>query len=247
MATLLLDLPTGDRRRFDESPVRFGRHPNLELPLVDPATAHASPEMSRHVGTLRWMEGTWWVESPSNGRGVLELLGIDDVATPVPPGGAVKLPRVGVLMVPPRGFPIRFRVEGGELDSTPVVPLGGDATRLPVALTPRQVDILVALAEPELGQHPTLVRRHLAEIGMLWGVKTGTVDSALREVRRRMVGAGLLDAVDGGKQGINDTVARVAVRTCLVSRADLQWANLHGEDGPRAAANGPRFQRGSDG
>ncbi len=245
MATLIVDLPSGERHRCDgDADVRFGRYPELELPLVDPRTARPSPEMSRHVGTLRQIDGTWWVEAGESGHHDLEVFGLDESSIPVPARGAVRLPAVGAIVLPPRDFTIRFRVDG-MTDLAPTPPLPGERTQLPVELTPRQVDFLVALAEPELRHKPTLVRRHIAEIGELWGVQRGTVEVALREVRRKMVAAGLLDRVDMNKPGINDTMARVAVRCGLITREDYRWAVLHNGDGPRPAKNGARFATGS--
>lgn len=251
MTTLLIDLPSGPRRRVEEHEVvRFGRDPRLELALSSPDDR----TMSRHVGTFRFHGDDWWVERPEprgHARtGPMEVVGIDgSTRGSVQPGGASVLRGAGAISFPPRRYTLRFRVEGhrpaphdpgGTTDD-----LAGGATMPLVSLTPRQVDYVVALAEPELRHTPSARRRQLDEIAALWGVRRETAESALRLLRGRLVDAELLDPRDNGHVGVNDVVARVAVAHGLVTVADLDWADLYRPAGPRPAAEGPRFSGGA--
>ena len=116
-----------------------------------------------------------------------------------------------------------------------------------LSLTARQVDYVVALAEPELRHTPSARRRQLDEVAALWGVRREAVEAALRVLRTRLVDAELLDARDNGQVGVSDLVARIAVSHALVTEADLAWADLYGPGGPRSAAQGPRFARRRNG
>jgi hypothetical protein len=250
LPTLLIDLPTGPRRRVDvHEVVRFGRDPRLELVLVPPQDR----TMSRHVGTFRFHDGDWWVERPAAagraGAGPLDVLDIDGTGRrSIDPGGAAVLRGAGALTFPPRHFTLRFRVEGAlgvagsDNDTTEDDdPAGGERTVPVVALTPRQVDYVVALAEPELVHTPSARRRQLDEVAALWGVRREAVEAALRVLRGRLVDAALLDPSDNGQIGVNDIVARVAVAHGLITPADLAWADLYRAEGPCPAAEGPRF------
>jgi hypothetical protein len=251
LSTLLIDLPSGPRRRVEHHEVvRFGRDPRLELPLSGPEDR----TMSRHVGTFRFHGDDWWVERPEPGgrarSGPLEVMGIDGSGLrSVPPGGASVLRGAGAVAFPPRRYTLRFRVEGhrptpgrsggGTVDD----PLGGATTMPVVSITARQVDYVVALAEPELRHTPSARRRQLDEIAALWGVRREAVEAALRLLRSRLVEAQLLEHGDNGQIGVNDVVARIAVSHGLVTMADLEWAALYRPGGPRPAAGSPRFAR----
>jgi hypothetical protein len=247
---LLIDLPSGPRRRVEEHEVvRFGRDPRLELPLAGPDER----TMSRHVGTFRFHGGDWWLERPEPDRpsrsGPLEVMAIDGSnRRSVQPGGASMLRGAGAVTFPPRQFTLRFRVEGQRPTSAngtgTRVDDDDDASTMPVlSLTARQVDYVVALAEPELRHTPSARRRQLDEVAALWGVRREAVEAALRLLRTRLVDAELLDPRDNGQVGVSDLVARIAVSHALVTPADLAWADLYGTDGPRPAARGPRFTR----
>jgi hypothetical protein len=246
VTTLLIDLPTGARRRVEEHEVvRFGRDPRLELALATPEER----TMSRHVGTFVHRGDDWWLERPETGRpargGPLEVLTIDGSNRwTVTPGGACVLRGAGAVTFPPRHFTLRFRVEGAHPAGTPDDdPDDGNSTVPVVSLTPRQVDYLVALAEPELRHTPSARRRQLDEVAALWGVRREAVEAALRMLRGRLVDADLLDVDANGQVGVSDLVARIAVSHGLVTEADLAWADLYRSPAPRPASQGPRFAR----
>jgi hypothetical protein len=241
---LIVDVPamcTRLRLEGDDS-VRFGRDPDLELCLGQ----HLST-MSRHVGSLYRGTGDWWVDNPPVAPGVrgciIDLIAATGTREPVLPGHAARLRNEGRLYFPPKDFEIRFRVISADepLDQGEAEGEGTVGTEWAVPLSPRQVDYVVALAEPELRDVPGARRRHLPQIATLWGVSPAAVETSLRILRARLVKHGLLDADEDGRPGVNDTVARIAVRHRLVTVADLEWARLDGLNNPRPASSGPRF------
>jgi hypothetical protein len=248
VSTLLVETPSGERRELDGArPVRFGRSSDVELPLGDPGTGAPMPNMSRHVGTFRRTTDGWWLDTPA-GEGVasprtVRVFGLAVTPVLVPPGCSTQLRDAGTIVFPPSHYTLRFRVTGGPATAAIVAPTGEPATAHPLELTPRQVDFLVALAEPELRQTPTAIRRSIPEVAALWGVKPNTVELSLRTLRERLCAVGELDADGNGRPGVTELLVRVAVELALVSHTDLDWAALDRPLGPRRAEDGPRFDR----
>ena len=251
MSTLLVETPSGERAELDGTrPVRFGRSADVELTLADPRTGDPMPNMSRHVGTFRRDGGGWWLDTPDDpapaAARTVRVFGLDTSPVVVGPGCSTRLRDVGTIVFPPSHYTLRFRVSGATEARALPTPSGGTATRRPLELTPRHVDFLVALAEPELRQSPSMIRRTIPEVAALWGVKPNTVELSLRSLRERLVEAGELDPDWNGRAGVTELLVRVAVELALVTPADLEWAALGGPPGPRRAEAGPHF-RSEDG
>ena len=247
MSTLLVETPTGDRCELDGSrAIRFGRSSDLELTLVDPGTRAPMPTMSRHVGTFRRTGDDWWLDTAGSGDGAgaraVRVFGLTANPVVVPPGCSTRLLNAGTVVFPPANYTLRFRVTGAAATVAPGHAAGEPVTELPLDLTPRQVDFLVALAEPELRQTPTAVRRSIPEVAALWDVKPGTVELCLRGLRERLSAAGEMDPDWNGRPGVTEVLVRVSVDLGLVTTADLDWAALDGPDVPRRAEQGPRFR-----
>ena len=245
MGALTIETPQGELHTYDAvAQVRFGRSGALELPLVDPATGTAHPFMSRHVGTFELRDDIWWLDNeppPPDGQPrtlLVRILGSDPV--PLAPGASIEVRGSGTVTFPPEQYTLRFRAGADRGVERRAIP-PGEITRQDIELTARQVDYLVTLAEPELSHTPSALRRSMSEIAALWGVKPGTVEVALRDVRARLVNAKLLDGHDNGQPGVTDALARVVVDRHLIVPADLEWAATTSPDGPRRAADGPRY------
>lgn len=252
MSTLLVETPSGERRELDGArPVRFGRSADVELTLADPRTGDPMPSMSRHVGTFRRDGGEWWLDTPDEAAPpssrAVRVFGLDAAPVVVSPGCSTRLREVGTIVFPPAHYTLRFRVSGASETRALGGPSSGTATRRPFDLTPRHVDFLVALAEPELRQSPSTIRRSIPEVAALWGVKPNTVELSLRTLRERLVEAGELDPDWNGRSGVTELLVRVAVELALVSPTDLEWAALDGPPGPRRAEDGPHFRPDPDG
>jgi hypothetical protein len=247
VSTLLVETPTGERRELDGARlVRFGRSADVELTLGDPGTGAPMPNMSRHVGTFRRTDGEWWLDTPGEegaaSARTVRVFGLATTPVLVPPGCSTQLRDVGTIVFPPSQYTLRFRVSGAPAPPALPRPSAGSATERPLELTPRQVDFLVTLAEPELRQTPTAIRRSIPEVAALWRVKPNTVELCLRTLRERLSDVGELDADWNGRPGVTELLVRVAVELALVSHADLAWARLDDPLGPRRADTGPRFR-----
>lgn len=236
---LLLDLPDSTRLRFENGPVPFGRRPRdgVHLPAADSGPAPVT--MSRHAGTFSLRSGEWWVENSGAAYLDIESTSSNGVVS-VPRTVAVRLPSAGIIRIPPVGYEIRFRRAG------PAAPdrrtSDGPRTARLVEVTPRQVDFLVALAEPELVGDVALVRRTIRDIAQVWSVQPITVERSLRDVRSRLSDGGLLPTDGPGRPGVSDVVARIVVKAAVIDLDDYVWADLHGEGVPRPSAHGPRFE-----
>lgn len=226
--------------------MRFGRSTDVELTLGDPRTGAPMPGMSRHVGTFRQAGDEWWLDTPDEAppasSRTVRVFGLDTTGVVVQPGCSTRLREVGTIVFPPSHYTLRFRVSGAPAVRALPRPSGEPATQRPLELTPRQVDFLVALAEPELRQSPTTIRRSIPEVAALWGVKPNTVELSLRTLRERLSAAGELDPDWNGRSGVTELLVRVAVELALVSPADLEWAALDVPPGPRRAEEGPHFR-----
>jgi hypothetical protein len=224
---------------------RFGRGPDVDIALGEHRTT-----MSRHVGTLYFGRGCWWVENPAKAPGrrgtTIDLVMADGSCLPVFQGQEAQLHGSGRIKFPPGGQ-IDFRVVTRVHDTAPAEGLiePADGTDPIMPLWHREVDYIVALAEPEIIGDPMLRRPHLSEVADIWGVQRKTVDANLLRVRQRLVEYKLLDGIEG-KSGENDVLARVAAHHRLVTVRDLAWARLHDPlKGPRRSDAGPRFKRRS--
>jgi hypothetical protein len=247
MPRLIIDTPDQRRLTFDGGTIRFGRRQDLELVLVDPTTMRPAPAMNNHVGSFVSVGEGWVLENPGVGTrpGTMFLYGIDvGPATAVAPGCRIDLSGAGAIVFAPGNYRLTYKVVGPAPPPRPPAREEGTGfvpTVTPIELSARMVDFLVALAEPELRDMRSGVRRGQKEIAALWGVKPATVAETLRAVRERLVEVGLMSAEDAERQNSADILARVAVIQRLVTYKDVVWADLRNPNGPRPAEIGPRF------
>lgn len=255
MIRLIVETPDQKRHAFDSGEIRFGRQPDLELPLSDPSTLRPIATMKRQVGTFLFAGDSWSVrndaEESETGR-FLHVVGASDRSRiTVYPRTATRLGRGGAVVIDGE-YTLRFSVPGA-LAEPPRQPPSSDVptTRFPVQLTPRMVDFLITLAEPELRGQPPGLRRTQGEVAELWGVKLTTVQETLEDARNRFRQARLLLDVDPDRRqrARNQTEAmiHVALQRGVLTYDDLVWAALAGPEGPVSAASGPRFHPGGGG
>lgn len=252
MTRLIVETPDQCRRAFDDGEVRFGRAPDLELPLVDPRTKQPIPTMKRHAGTFLLTGDRWSVrndaDNSESGR-LLYVVGVSNRSRlTVHPNTQTHLNSAGTVVID-ADFTLRFAVPGAPSEPSRPAPTSNvPPTEAIVTLTPRMVDFLVALAEPELRGHPPGLRRTQGEVAQLWGVTLWTVEETLEKARAKFREKGLL-LDDGAKErqrahSQTEAMVRVALHRGLLSYADLAWARLNEADGPVSAGGGPRFSRG---
>ena len=180
MRRLIVETPGQGRHAFDDGEVRFGRQPDLELPLVDPATLRPIPTMKRHVGTFILSGNRWSVRNDAAGSEpgrLLHVVGVSERSlVTVHPMTETSLKSGGAIVID-GDFTLRFAVTGAPLEPPRPSPSSDIPTTEPlVKLTPRMVDFLVVLAEPELRGQPPGIRRSQSEVAELWGVTPRTVE-----------------------------------------------------------------------
>lgn len=96
-------------------------------------------------------------------------------------------------------------------------------------LTPREIDFLVTFARPHLlGLRDPLPT--YAEVAAVWSVSPKTLDNTLQSVKRKFRDAGLI------RDQALDVLVHSAVQHSLITRADLDWAQLDSGE-PRSASS----------
>lgn len=208
----------------------FGRAGDLQL--------DSNPELHRLVGEFVRQDGVWWLRNLGS-RLFITLVDPDGTRVDLAPGASqVLVGERGALRVSVGQARYELRFQKSELPHPPP-PVnasdGGATTEFEALLTPREVDFLVTFARPILdgtnGPLPTYV-----EVAEMWHVAPKTLDNALQSVKRKMRNARLV------RDEPLDTIVRVAIAHSLVTRADLEWANL-AERPLRTAAEGPRYKK----
>jgi hypothetical protein len=198
--------------------------------------------MSRHVGTICHEQGEWRVRNELSPSGADRRMWVRCTTRvwALPPSGEIVLPSSSTLVFPPSRFWITVRIYNPAANQIgPDDVVGSGVTVPPVSLSPREVDFLVALCEPEFCEDEQLIRRSIAEIADLFSVSRNTVDTKFRLLRRKLADAHLFDPELIDRQGANDLLARVAADERLINADDLKHADLHGL--VRLAEQGPRF------
>ena len=236
---LILEIAGHPVYRFDEGPVRFGRQgPEVHL--------HGD-EMPREVGTFVSGAEGWKLRNRDHlpGRSAPRPLVVTSVergstrSVRVMPSTETTLPGLGTvafIVGAASQVEFLFRVEDQPANLAVPDPPTGAATSVPT-LTPRQIDYLVAFAEPELRGQAQVWRRSQQEVADLWHVSVRSVESAIEEVRLRFQADAVLPPGTPPGRDLIGAIVRAAVGLQMVTADDLAWAAL--DSAPRSARENP--------
>ncbi|MEM7340367.1 MAG: hypothetical protein AAF467_17040 [Actinomycetota bacterium] len=203
----------------------FGRQADLSL--------DENSYLHRRAGRFRLRDGRWWLENLGT-RLRLTMAAADGSLIELQPGAASPLlgSRGEVsLTAGPTRYVMEYELAApASRETTAQYGIGGADTKTfgPV-LTPRELDFVVVLAQGRLSGRLGPMPSH-SEIASIWGVSHKTVDNTLQRLKTKLR-TQRINFVDS-----TETLIEYLVTQGLVTRDDLEWANLDGPDGPRPAA-----------
>ncbi len=210
--------------------VTFGRDADIEL--------DTNPFLHRRTGAFVRDGGDWWVHNLGT-KLYLTVIADDGTRAELPPGTRHALASVSGLVRVTAGrstYEVSYRLSSSPERSPAVDPQPDDGTltiQVDLALTPREIDFLVTFARPYLlglaEPMPTY-----AEVASLWAVAPKTLDNTLQSIKRKFRAAGLI------RDPNLDALVQKAIQHSLVTRADLDWADLD-SGSPQPASGGRRF------
>jgi hypothetical protein len=210
--------------------VSFGRDADIAL--------DSNPFLHRRTGAFAHENGRWTVQN-LGAKLYLTIIADDGTRVELPPGSMHVLPVGGgvVRVIAGRStYELRYEVTS-EIDAdAPTVVPPSETTKtvqFDPTLTPREIDFLVTFARPSLlGLNEPMPT--YAEAARLWGISPKTLDNTLQSIRRKFRTLGLVRdlALDG--------LIQSAIRHSLITRADVEWAQLDSPQ-PRPASSGRRF------
>lgn len=122
-------------------------------------------------------------------------------------------------------YELAYELIGDEIAAPEVEasPLGTMTTQLDVKLTPREIDFLVTFARPVLLGLSTPLPTYV-EVARVWDVSPKTLDNSLQSIKRKFRSNGLV------RDPSLDALVRFAVQHSLVTRADLERAQLDSDE-----------------
>jgi hypothetical protein len=204
----------------------FGRQ--AELSLDDNNYLH------RQAGRFRLRAETWWLENLGR-RLRLTMVSSDGSVIDLRPGASS--PLLGdagevALTAGPTRYAIEYRLAQSQVSWEDTVDYrgpGADTMTYGTMLTPRELDFVVVMAQGRLTGRLGPLPSH-GEIAEIWGVSHKTVDNTLQRLRAKL-----------RKQNItfvqsSETLIDYLVTQGLLTIADLEWASIDGQEGPRPAA-----------
>ena len=206
----------------------FGRNADLELDV--------NPHLHRLVGEFAFMSGAWWVSNLGS-RLFISVVSSDGTRVDLAPGARQMLMsergsiRISVGLAK---YELEYHL-AAQISPEPVQsePSTGATTDFQAVLTPREVDFLVTFAAPILDGSGDAIPSY-AEVAARWSVSTKTLDNTLQSVKRKLRNARL------ARDEPLDTLVRIAISHSLISRSDLEWAELESDE-PRPSSAGPRY------
>jgi len=204
-----------------------------DLPIDD------NQYMHRWVGEFLLDGGYWWLANRGS-RIPLTLISGDGKWVQLPPGSTQALAE-GSGVVRFRAGQANYELSyhgappGPGAASAPQEEGGDQTLRFKIELTPREVDYMVSFCAPQFSQVANSSLPTYAQVAERWGVSVKTVDNALQNLRRKIREAGLTGAES------SDGLAAFMLAHGLILQSDLDWAALDEPEGPRPAADGPRF------
>lgn len=175
------------RRIAPDEVLRFGRSPELELPLgVDPP----DNGISRSAGQLMWIGDRWWLLNTSESR---SFEYVDQTRWPT-----VLAPKASIPVVPGNSFAVivganlrhclRLSTSAGVYEPAPVLPWDENVTAV-VMPTMRERRALVALCEGFLLDWPRYrpTAASYEEAGGRAGIEGSTVRKRIERFREKIV------------------------------------------------------------
>lgn len=190
--------------------------------------------LHRRAGRFRLQDGSWWLDNLGS-RLRLTMVSADGSLIELHPGDSS--PLLGSsgqisLTAGPTRYELDYSLEGALRAPDPthrLEPSGADTMTYGAVLTPRELDFVVVLAQGRLTGRLGPLPTH-GEIADTWGVSHKTVDNTLQRLRSKL-----------RKQGVHHLQSSEAMIDYLVTQgqvtmADLEWARLDADDGPRPAA-----------
>ena len=209
----------------------FGRNAELSL---DPDNAY----LHRQAGRFRLIGDIWWLENTGS-RLRLKMVSSDGSVIDLHAGASSPvLGRSGVvsLIAGPTRYEIGYWLEEDQrlitLDSLDGAIVGAETVTYGAALTPRELDFVVVLAQGRLTGRGGPLPSH-TDIAETWGVSKKTVDNTLQRLRSKLRTKNVR-SIDSSEMLIEYLVTQG-----LVTIQDLEWAALDEPEGPRPAAARP--------
>lgn len=217
--------------RVVTSELTFGRAADL---CIDP-----NDYMHRVVGEFFQDGSLWWLRNRGS-RIPLTLISSDGKRVQLPPGGIQALTDgAGVVRFQAGPTTYELSYSGGRAGLSVPAPgdEGFDTLHFDFTLTPREVDFLAVFCGPQFGKSTNRTTPTYSKVAETWGVSVKTLDNTLQNLRRKIREAGV-PGVDSA-----DALVTFSIAQGLITQADLNWAAIGEPDGPRSAAQGPRFRK----
>ena len=209
----------------------FGRHAELSL---DPDNGY----LHRQAGRFRLIGDIWWLENRGS-RLRLKMVSSDGSVIDLHAGASSPvLGRSGVVSLvagPTRyevGYWLEDEPEPPSMDTTGNIIVGADTVTYGTALTPRELDFVVVMAQNRLTGRGGPLPSH-ADIAEIWGVSKKTVDNTLQRLRSK------LRTNDVRFLDTSEMLVEYLVSQGFVTMQDLEWAALDQPDGPRSVGSRP--------
>jgi len=211
-----------------ERRLTFGRTADLDIDI--------NKYLHRRVGEFLLTDRAWSLRNVGS-HIHLSVFSDEGKRVDLPPGSVeVLASATGVVRFTagPANYELSYAIRGlTALESDDSDLLGESTTQFALALTPREVDFLVTFAEAQLLGRDDAMPTY-ADVARRWGVSPKTLDNTLQSIKRKARNSGL------AREVALESLIGLIVRHGLVTRADLEWADLEG-DAPKSAAMGPRF------
>lgn len=222
-----------DQTLRPERQLSFGRTTELQL---DPDNGY----LHRTAGRFRLIDDVWWLENRGS-RLRLKMMSSDGSVIDLHAGASSPiLGRSGIvsLVAGPTRYEIGYWLESQDeplaVETTGTIAVGADTATYGTALTPRELDFVVALASNRLTGRGGAVPSQ-ADIADIWGVSKKTVDNTMQRLRAKLRNR------DVRFIDTTEMLVEYLVAQGYVTISDLEWAAFDEPDGPRSAAARPTF------
>jgi hypothetical protein len=193
--------------------------------------------LHRQAGRFRNAGGIWWLDNRGS-RLRLKMVSNDGSVIDLQAGASA--PLAGLqgtvsLEAGPTRYELCYRIESGDpmrRDTTENVRVGDITATYGAALTAREVDFVIVLAQNRLtGRGGPLPSQE--DVATAWGVSKKTVDNTLQRLRSKLRASGVR------RIDTSETLVDYLVAQGFITIKDLEWARLEGPEGPRTAGDRP--------